>query len=396
MSWFQEDEKLARRISPLWSTMRFCEPGCACREDARFVESIEIRARFGKPGPINPMASNVRHPYEGIHWETVDQYVANLHCHTMMSDGRAMPDEMIECYVDAGYDVLALTDHDSYHKTREGEPEIEPTSEPTWPWSDWLDTTPSRTWSQEGMETAARYDDLGNGVLAIRGNEIKPSPELVSLFNDCGYLNAERAREERLEFIAARDGLSFWAHPMDYLPGGRWDDHFDDSFERGVEVYAEHLASFQHNCGVEMQAKDPAMALKLYEELLEKLGPAEDVVLFANDDAHRAGLDDDVMFNLIFAPELTAPAIYEALQAGRMLVGERSDPLPRIHEISVDESREVIRVDAEGYDSISWVCDGETVMTGPRYEYGSVEGATIRFELRTAGSTLYSQAFRAQ
>lgn len=38
-------------------------------------------------------------------------YKANLHCHTTRSDGESTPEEIVEQYRRAGYDVLALTDH---------------------------------------------------------------------------------------------------------------------------------------------------------------------------------------------------------------------------------------------------------------------------------------------
>ena len=39
-------------------------------------------------------------------------YKANLHCHTTCSDGRGTPAEIKETYKDAGYSVVAYTDHD--------------------------------------------------------------------------------------------------------------------------------------------------------------------------------------------------------------------------------------------------------------------------------------------
>ena len=38
-------------------------------------------------------------------------YKANLHCHTTKSDGDATVKERVEQYRNAGYDILALTDH---------------------------------------------------------------------------------------------------------------------------------------------------------------------------------------------------------------------------------------------------------------------------------------------
>ena len=39
------------------------------------------------------------------------QFKANLHCHSTISDGRLTPEELKEAYKNAGYQVLAITDH---------------------------------------------------------------------------------------------------------------------------------------------------------------------------------------------------------------------------------------------------------------------------------------------
>ena len=43
--------------------------------------------------------------------QELNEYKANLHTHSTTSDGRFEPDKVIQVYADAGYDVLAFTDH---------------------------------------------------------------------------------------------------------------------------------------------------------------------------------------------------------------------------------------------------------------------------------------------
>ena len=50
-------------------------------------------------------------PYESVDWATYRTYLANLHTHTCASDGDPTLREMVNAYYDAGYDILALTDH---------------------------------------------------------------------------------------------------------------------------------------------------------------------------------------------------------------------------------------------------------------------------------------------
>ena len=40
------------------------------------------------------------------------QYKANLHCHSILSDGKRTPDELKEMYKSHGYSILAITDHE--------------------------------------------------------------------------------------------------------------------------------------------------------------------------------------------------------------------------------------------------------------------------------------------
>lgn len=43
---------------------------------------------------------------------TKKQYKANLHCHSVLSDGRKTPEELKEMYKSHGYSVLSITDHE--------------------------------------------------------------------------------------------------------------------------------------------------------------------------------------------------------------------------------------------------------------------------------------------
>ena len=43
-----------------------------------------------------------------------NQYIANLHCHTTLSDGRKSPEEIRDAYMEQGYSIVAFSDHDNY------------------------------------------------------------------------------------------------------------------------------------------------------------------------------------------------------------------------------------------------------------------------------------------
>ena len=44
------------------------------------------------------------------------QYKANLHAHTVISDGKKTPEELKEMYKSHGYSILSITDHETPRK----------------------------------------------------------------------------------------------------------------------------------------------------------------------------------------------------------------------------------------------------------------------------------------
>ncbi len=44
---------------------------------------------------------------------TKNQYKANLHCHSVLSDGKRTPQELKEMYKEHGYSILSITDHET-------------------------------------------------------------------------------------------------------------------------------------------------------------------------------------------------------------------------------------------------------------------------------------------
>ncbi len=55
----------------------------------------------------------VLNPYEGVDWDTFQRHKAALHVHTLQSDGHHSLEEVVEAYREAGFTILAITDHDN-------------------------------------------------------------------------------------------------------------------------------------------------------------------------------------------------------------------------------------------------------------------------------------------
>ena len=343
----------------------------------------------------------LKNPYDGINWEAVQHYKANFHSHTVKSDGRAEPDELINMFADAGYNILAIADHDVNYRVREGERDPGPTHKTTWPWTRWIDEKPSQIWVYKGMQSSAFYPDLGDrGMLAVRANELSQTPHLLSLFNDCGYTSRDQTEDNRMSCIRDKDGLAFWAHPTFYVPGGSWEDRFFDNvtMQEAVDHYANYIKRYQSTLGIEFTprglGRELDVSMKLLDTMLARHYPDHDIFIVGNDDTHLTYVEDDALHNIILAEELTEESIKHALRNGHTIVARRIEGNPpRIKRIEVNEENRQIVVDIDRADEITWIKNGQKYATGNTIDYSGFPEAVLRFEFVSGGETFYSQAF---
>lgn len=341
----------------------------------------------------------LKNPYASVNWERVEQFKGNFHSHTIKSDGRAEPAHLIQIYADAGYAVLAITDHDNVYRNREGERDVERTHETTWPWTRWIKERPSRVWEREGMETAAFYPGLGRrGMLAVRGNELSQHPHMVSLFNDCGFPRRDQTDDSRIACVAARGGIVFFAHPAAYLPPHRWQDRvFNSSFDTGLADIGDHIIRHGAMIGTEFSGSELGARLNESRQLFDRLLMAHyrdhDLFAIGNDDSHRTTVHRNAVYTMIFAEELTAEAVRHALVNGQTIISRRVPVQPRFRAITVDAERKRIRVDVENADGITWIRNGEEAGRGWELDYGAMRDSVVRFEMVAGGQTFYSQPF---
>ena len=337
----------------------------------------------------------VKNPYASVDWNTVTHYLANFHSHTVYSDGRAEPDELIHNYAEAGYHILAITDHDNHHTTRDGERETVRTASTTWPWTNWIGERPSQLWQRGGIVTSAFFPGLGEeGMLAVRGNELSTHPHIVSLFNDCGFVDP-RSDDERMACVAAKGGLSHWAHPANYVPGGRWEDRvFDTSWEEALEYFGRYIADHDHMIGVEVRfgsrrEREEDFINRLFDQYYRD----HDIFMVGSDDTHDTSVSENAALTLLLAEALTEEAVRHALKNGHTFVGARTTVYPRFNRISVDDEQQTITVDVDNHDGITWYKDGLQVAEGDTVRFSGMKNAVLRFQLDVDNVVFYSQAF---
>jgi len=360
---------------------------------------------------VPPQARVLKNPYEKVDWDAVTFYMANLHCHTLRSDGRGEPGAMIRSYAEAGYSILALTDHDheSYYVRREGEQNPGPFQESTWPWSRWINDKPSRIWKTGEMEIAAFYPDLGRrGMLAIRGDELSSDPHIVSLFTDCRYSSAiTPSREhdhERIGQVGNQGGLAFWAHPALYAPPYAEKNRFNSGTLDGLLDYlGGFLGRYDFLLGIEFtqmcvdgvpgSGRPRPEPGPILDWLLNAHYRQHDLWLFGNDDNHQAAVADNAVFTWVLASELTLEAVRAALTNGHLFAGKRAGIMPEVKRISVDEETQSIRLEIEKCDKVIWIKNGQEHSEGLQFNYAGLTDSIVRFEMISDRTRFYSQAF---
>lgn len=380
------------------------------------LPDVRIRACFARvvlcclAGAAMPAATAdaekrvAKNPYEAVDWKRARQYKADLHVHTIKSDGRAEPRDMIHAYAKAGYDILAITDHDNFYRHRPGERRVARTTETTWPWTRWIDEMPAKVWTHDGMESSAFYPDLGeHGMLAVRGNELTGHPHIVSLFNDCGFESRNVPDRDRLGCIDKKRGLAYWAHPMHYLPGGEWagERWRDVTWDEAVAYFGSCITRHESLLGLEFQLHeeregDVERDVKLFDRLLMAYYADHDLFISGHSDNHAGGespVSAKETLTIVLAPELTEEAVRHALRNGHTFVGKRGESYPQFRNVVVDEQANTITLKLDNYDEIEWIKNGETHATGVTLDYSEMKGAVLRFEVTLDERTFYSQAF---
>ncbi len=247
-------------------------------------------------------------------------YKANLHSHTVVSDGRFTPEEAKAAYQKEGYSIVAFTDHRKYvwHKELDSEDflalaavEVDLTEQgKDWP--------VSKTYHLNLFDTAP----------SPRREELDLLPHFA--YDDKEALNQYIARMNELGFLVC------YNHP--YWSLQNYDDYKDLRGLFAMEIY-------NHGCEVEgLYGFNP----QSYDEMLRA---GQRLCALATDDNHNAyplnGPEGDSFggFVQIAAQRLDYPSVIQALRENRFywsmgpqLKGvEIQDGLLKIHSSPVEK-----------------------------------------------------------
>jgi len=257
----------------------------------------------------------------------------NLHTHTTVSDGQMTPQEAVAAYEAAGYDFLALTDHE-----RLADPSVVATN---------------RLLVIAGIETLCTNPTGG------------PSYHLVGLGLPADFrVPRSKHIQTAVDAVNEAGGLAVIAHPY-------WTGHNSKDMEIVRDFAAVEV--FNTNCEVTIARGTSSVH---WDDLLAQ---GRRVLGLAVDDAHSTPRDVFQGWVLAKCAERTREAVMAALAAGRFY----STCGPAIESLAIEGSRIAVRTSPVA--CIRFICDGPRGKL-VRSDDGSPV-STAQFE--AAGSELY-------
>jgi hypothetical protein len=352
-------------------------------------------------------------PYENVDWATFSHYRADLHVHTLQSDGCHSVSEVVRAFHDLGFAILSITDHDivepnlcplreaatsaqiefgAYATERTPYPDPRPPTFPadtTWPWSAYGAPSPAEL-----------------GILGIEGAELTCTYHVNSFFSDYGVRppckgGVDIDVDAELIEVARRGGLAVLNHPDTSQPP-----------EWFAKLYRDHPAtSF---VGIEIASDDPLAAetyVKLWDKLLGELMPSRPIWGFGTSDTHILARTR-FAFTVFLLRELTADGVKDAMRRGQfysvvqptMMVNLSRDrgiafagreaydgKYPALRSIVVDRNAQRITIDASGYDEIDWIsrrsAHDKDAPAGAVWPSGEVVQRGTVFDFSDSGAT---------
>ena len=256
------------------------------------------------------------------------QYKANLHCHSVLSDGAKTPAELKEMYKAKGYSILAITDHER------------PMNHTPLSDKDFIMLTGYECYIRPNPE--GKFDKFQK---EIHLNLLARDPENVSLvcYNE-GYakylkrdnaleglcrVGSERPRELTAEYVneyvqtAKENGyIVTYNHPYWSMEDEAAILSYQGIFSLEICNYSAYLINNLEYSGA------------LYDKMLSS---GKRIFCHASDDNHNAGPISDSFgaFTMIMPKEFSYKGVFEAMEKGEMY----SSTGPVFKEVSIDGGR---------------------------------------------------------
>ncbi len=375
---------------------------------------VSLMASFVLPLSVSAasVSYEITSPYDNIDWDSINRYKAQLHSHTLYSDGTIDVKDSVEEYYRLGYDILATTDHGVVHKGWNKLPEVmdligynqyiydlKPMSQERYE-----EITIHGT-GRDGRPMLDVQQGIEMNALVVRKNHVNG----FFCGYGQGYLGVEEDYETVIKGTDAAGGITFINHPGDFIAANKENGRAEDYSQ--LEVFIDPLLKYDSCVGIEIfnlrDTTDRADRI-LWDTILQYTIPeGKNVWGFSNDDSHA--LDDiGVTQEIMLMPELSNEALRTAMEEGtffacskyaRYEMGEDfvgTGEYAEIHEVIIDDDNDTISVVASDYDVIEWIADGEIIATGETLsltENSDKIGCYVRFQIKNEGGIVCSQPF---
>lgn len=388
-------------------------------------------------GAATEVDYTVVNPYADVNWNTWDQYKANLHTHSTVSDGRDDLCEMVEKHYELGYDILAMTDHGTTDRSW-----TEPNIVPGLNFVMNIETFGAKS---KGL-TPARFAEITNGVgrdgrglLRVPfGNEHNAAAlnntHVNSFFCDFGdgYLGGTSYYDHILKGVQDAGGISVINHPGEYT--GARDHSTEEAYDTSnphynyiIRKFTTLFKTFETCVGMEIINKNDTRTKndrKLWDLVLAKVIPTgRNIFGFGNSDAHSLSATD-TNWNIMCMPTNTLENLRTCLEQGAFFAAshniknpieidrleaetgltlgdnewdaDRTLAAPRVTSITVDNAQDTIALTAVNQETIHWIADGEVIHVGGTLnldDHTGNLGSYVRAEIWGEGAIVYSQPF---
>lgn len=360
---------------------------------------------------VDDASYTIKNPYETVDWDTFKQYKAQLHAHTLYSDGGMDVKDVVEEYYKQDYDILAITDHGVVNKGWDEMPEMLPIIGYN---SLLYDLSPVSKERYEEITTGADRDgrpmlDVNQGIemngVVMRKNHVN------GFF--CGAYQGQWGNEEDymspIKATHEAGGISFISHPGDFYAAHRDYERAKDL--NNLKIFIDPLLEFDSCIGMEIFNERDTVAQAdriLWDNVLMYTVPRGKVAWgFSNDDSHEIK-NIGVTAEIMLMPTLSNEALRTAMENGTFFACSRiarpemgdefegTGDFAKIERITVNEEQDIITVTANNYDTIEWISDGKVIATGNEFDLRKNSenlGSYVRFQIKNEGGIVMSQPF---
>lgn len=339
----------------------------------------------------------VTNAYEDIDWSKVGFYKSNFHTHTTQSnDSKFSTAEAIDKYHNAGYKVLALTDHD-YNP---------------YPWEllgQFKDGVPARSPEELGMIAVPGIElskDDRNNWYERGGDNFNHHNDLFT-----GRHGQEfETIDESFAYTQSLGGYIIVNHPGQY-----WslDKKYTDADRNSPGWHAANFKKYSCLIGLEVynQGNRRANDRILWDQILTRTMPERPVWGYSGDDMHNA---DQLFRNYQFMlmDEFSKEGLIEAFKRGSNIFsyesgGSGQAKAPRITSIKIDPDAKTITLETDAADAdIQWIYGTDIkggaaastrkssiVGRGKTFYYDGFQGSYVRAFLKNTSGETCTQPF---